>query len=214
MQTTCLRRNRPTDFWASCPSTDDPEAPTQQKQLPSAGGNPSSLDDGHGVQGGQSVRWYPRANHSVRQVCPGSMMANRSIGIRESKGSKTTTKKQRAPAGSRVEILPKMAMMESKMAGRSGGIRGLSIVGNHGIGPDGPCAPKRQRIECRPSLRLANIAPAPVRFREKRRNVKRDIVFLRQGMANPRKDTSRINIPDGTLVQGSTNGQVLKTSKR
>ncbi|KAJ7902919.1 hypothetical protein B0H13DRAFT_1882420 [Mycena leptocephala] len=143
-------------------------------------------------------------------------MANRSIGIRESKGSKTTRKKQQAPADSRVEILPKMAMIESKVAGRSGGIRGLSvkIVGNHGIGPDGPCAPKRQRIECCPSLRLTSIAPALVRFRKKRHNVKRDIVFLRQGMANPRQDTSRINIPDGTLVQGSTNGQVLKTSKR
>jgi hypothetical protein len=55
------------------------------------------------------------------------MMANRSIGIRESKGSKTTRKKQLAPADSRVEILPKMAMIESKVAGRSGGIRGLSV---------------------------------------------------------------------------------------
>ncbi|KAJ7807784.1 hypothetical protein B0H13DRAFT_2295715 [Mycena leptocephala] len=117
----------PTDFWASCPSTDNPEAQTQQKQLPSAGGNPSSLDGGHdGVQGGQSLRWYPWANRSVRQVHPGSMMANRSIGIRESKGSKPTRKKQLAPADSRVETLPKMAMIKSKVAGRSGGIRGLS----------------------------------------------------------------------------------------
>ncbi|KAJ7938914.1 hypothetical protein B0H13DRAFT_2542761 [Mycena leptocephala] len=54
-------------------------------------------------------------------------MANRSIGIREINGSKTTTKKQLAPADSRVEILPKMAMIESKVAGRSGGIRGLSV---------------------------------------------------------------------------------------
>jgi hypothetical protein len=39
-----------------------------------------------------------------------------------------------------------------------------------------------------------------VRFRKKRRhNVQLDIVFLRQGMANPRKDTSRIDVLDAAL---------------
>ncbi|KAJ7876416.1 hypothetical protein B0H13DRAFT_1893662 [Mycena leptocephala] len=166
-------------------------------------------------------------------------MANRSIGIRKSKGSKTTRKKQLAPADSRVEILLKMAVIESKVAGRSGGIRGLSVkVGVWSMAfsercreqiakaiPSGDSRKSRNwaRWSVRtktPAHRMSSVAKAdqhraaPVRFRKKRHNVKWDIVLLRQGMANPHKDTSRINIPDGALVQGSTNGQVLKTSKR
>jgi hypothetical protein len=39
-----------------------------------------------------------------------------------------------------------------------------------------------------------------VRFHKKRRhNIQLDIVFLRQGMANPRKDTSRIDVLDAAL---------------
>ncbi|KAJ7911739.1 hypothetical protein B0H13DRAFT_1875478 [Mycena leptocephala] len=59
-----------------------------------------------------------------------------------------------------------------------------------------------------PAHRMSSVAkagqhrarPGKVRFRKKRRhNVQLDIFFLRQGMASPRKDTSRIDVLDAAL---------------